>query len=539
MVWLQKDLRISDNPALCKACELADRVAIVYVWRHAAADATNSAGRGYTAGAAFEAQAVAALDWELRGRGNHLTVLVLPGASDASAAAAVAELAANVGATVVAEAPDSNRMLTLAAAMSAVGRSRAGGGGRVLRWAAFLAASMHLQPEVPQPAPTHVPPPPDGILNFGFKEGAACLVVPPHWMLRMLASWGEVSERAARRLAVEAGHAATVSKTIGEAAAVEAENGIARPSRLSPFLRFGVISAREAAALGVRRRDLLWRDWSHLCWSLVTPLRCGEPVVAPLDGCCLRSRNPGSSTDEQAGISGGRMAAHLASFDEKAAFEAWCVGATGAPIVDAGMRQLWVEGWMPRRVRLLCACCLTEGMGLDWRLGRDWFARTLIDHDPAINEMMWQNSGLVGIDPFYVSLKWEEHEGQEQDDAGSMEPNEASEGSNAVAPPCSDWAWAPYTRRWRTEEMRWPPHLRFAASQPPPPVAQVVAAAVARRHALRLEYKSCGLVGRAGVRVDHSLSPGAQSTGKVIGIGKVSLQAIAERYQKAKSVQQL
>merc|ERR1712185_388793 len=68
------------------------------------------------------------------------------------------------------------------------------------------------------------------------------------------------------------------------------------------------------------------------------------------------------------------------------AFDAWCVGRTGAPVVDAGMHQLWVEGWMPRRVRLLCACCLTEGMGLDWRRGRDWFALTLIDHDPAINE---------------------------------------------------------------------------------------------------------------------------------------------------------
>jgi deoxyribodipyrimidine photolyase len=40
----------------------------------------------------------------------------------------------------------------------------------------------------------------------------------------------------------------------------------------------------------------------------------------------------------------------------------------------------------------------SSGLGLDWRWGRDWFAYTLIDHDPAINEAMWQNAGLVGVE---------------------------------------------------------------------------------------------------------------------------------------------
>jgi len=75
--------------------------------------------------------------------------------------------------------------------------------------------------------------------------------------------------------------------------------------------------------------------------------------------------------------------------------QAWCVGRTGAPLVDAGMRQLWATGWMPRRVRLLCASCLVEGLGLDWRMGEAWFAYTLTDHDYAINACMWQNAGLV------------------------------------------------------------------------------------------------------------------------------------------------
>ena len=91
--------------------------------------------------------------------------------------------------------------------------------------------------------------------------------------------------------------------------------------------------------------------------------------------------------------------ASLLGLSDADAFEAWCVGRTGAPLVDAGMVQLWSTGWIPRRVRLLCAACLVEGLGLDWRLGRDWFAYTLTDHDYAINETMWQNAGLVGSEP--------------------------------------------------------------------------------------------------------------------------------------------
>jgi len=35
------------------------------------------------------------------------------------------------------------------------------------------------------------------------------------------------------------------------------------------------------------------------------------------------------------------------------AFEAWCQGRTGYPIIDAGMRQLQAEAWMHNRVRML------------------------------------------------------------------------------------------------------------------------------------------------------------------------------------------
>jgi deoxyribodipyrimidine photo-lyase len=39
---------------------------------------------------------------------------------------------------------------------------------------------------------------------------------------------------------------------------------------------------------------------------------------------------------------------------------AWQRGATGIPIVDAGMRELWRTGWMHNRVRMIVASLLTK-----------------------------------------------------------------------------------------------------------------------------------------------------------------------------------
>jgi len=182
-------------------------------------------------------------------------------------------------------------------------------------------------------------------------------------------------------------------------------------TRLSPYLRWGVISPRQAyhssaqqPARGVRTRDLLWRDWSHMCHRTVQPLRQGRPVLPYLDGCC---HGPCSDNNNHNHHNNKDDAPPLADKDPSLLFASWCLGRTGYPLVDAGMKQLWHQGWMPRRIRLLAACCLVEGLGLDWRRGRDWFEYTLIDHDPAINELMWQNAGYCGIDLFYRGLSWE------------------------------------------------------------------------------------------------------------------------------------
>ena len=61
------------------------------------------------------------------------------------------------------------------------------------------------------------------------------------------------------------------------------------------------------------------------------------------------------------------------------------------------MRELWETGWMQQNVRMICAAFLVEFLGMNWVHGRRWFDATLVDADPAINAMMWQNAGRSTI----------------------------------------------------------------------------------------------------------------------------------------------
>lgn len=85
------------------------------------------------------------------------------------------------------------------------------------------------------------------------------------------------------------------------------------------------------------------------------------------------------------------------------AAERWRYGETGVEIVDAAMRELYVTGHMHNRARMLVASYLTKHLMVDWRIGRDWFAETLVDWDPASNAMGWQWVAGSGPDaaPFF------------------------------------------------------------------------------------------------------------------------------------------
>ena len=77
---------------------------------------------------------------------------------------------------------------------------------------------------------------------------------------------------------------------------------------------------------------------------------------------------------------------------------AWQQGRTGIPLVDAGMREMYVTGRMHNRARMIVASYLTKHLLTDWKIGMRWFEDCLIDWDPASNAMGWQWSAGSGPD---------------------------------------------------------------------------------------------------------------------------------------------
>ncbi|MBT0994176.1 DNA photolyase family protein [Cellulomonas sp. DKR-3] len=81
-----------------------------------------------------------------------------------------------------------------------------------------------------------------------------------------------------------------------------------------------------------------------------------------------------------------------------AAFEAWCAGRTGYPLVDAGMRQLLATGWMHNRVRMVVASFLVKDLHVPWQRGAEHFLAHLVDGDVAQNQLNWQWVAGTGRD---------------------------------------------------------------------------------------------------------------------------------------------
>lgn len=78
--------------------------------------------------------------------------------------------------------------------------------------------------------------------------------------------------------------------------------------------------------------------------------------------------------------------------------EAWCSGNTGYPIVDAGMRELNATGLMHNRVRMITASFLVKHLLIDWRVGEAYFAEKLLDYDLSSNNGNWQWAASSGCD---------------------------------------------------------------------------------------------------------------------------------------------
>jgi len=156
-------------------------------------------------------------------------------------------------------------------------------------------------------------------------------------------------------------------------------------SRLSPYLKLGVLHPRTLLADLAGRREkgarvfeteLAWREfYADVLWH--------HPASAWHD---LRPELRGLRYD-----------------DAGERFDAWRAGRTGFPIVDAGMRQLLSDGWMHNRTRMITASFLTKDLHVWWGVGARHFLDHLVDGDIASNNHGWQWVAGTGTDasPYY------------------------------------------------------------------------------------------------------------------------------------------
>ena len=77
--------------------------------------------------------------------------------------------------------------------------------------------------------------------------------------------------------------------------------------------------------------------------------------------------------------------------------QAWKDGMTGYPLVDANMRELAATGFMSNRGRQNVCSFFTIDMNMDWRYGADYFEETLLDYDVHSNWGNWcSGAGMTG-----------------------------------------------------------------------------------------------------------------------------------------------
>lgn len=83
---------------------------------------------------------------------------------------------------------------------------------------------------------------------------------------------------------------------------------------------------------------------------------------------------------------------------------AWKKGRTGFPIVDAGIKELLISGYMHNRSRLISSSFLIKLCLVDWRIGEKFFAQKLTDYDPIQNNGGWQfhHGGASNADYFRI-----------------------------------------------------------------------------------------------------------------------------------------
>ena len=382
--WVRRDLRLHDNQALDFARSQFEQIIPTFILDPKLL-ASRWAGEARTA---FLFGGLRALDAALRARGSSLVVRAGDPAEE------LARLAAESGAGLVAAERDHSPYATA--------RDARVEGLLPVHWAEGVTArplAAGLK-EDGKPYTVYTPyskkwlshgplrraellPAPERIAT---PTGLASLEIPAAPILPEGIPFVPGEEEARRRLAAFVGGGSDAP--IYRYAAQRDRPDLDGTSQLSPYLRFGMVSARAAAlaayaaldvapdeaarrSAGTWLNELIWRDFYVTILDRFPHVRRG-------------AFRPAYDA--------------IAWEDDERGFAAWCAGRTGYPIVDAAMRQLRATGWMHNRARMIAASFLVKDLLVDWRRGEEWFMQQLVDGDPAANNGGWQWSAGTGTD---------------------------------------------------------------------------------------------------------------------------------------------
>ena len=383
IVWLRRDLRLADQPALLAACASGAPVIPVYVLddetpRHRA---MGGASRWWLH------HSLASLDAGLCARGSRL--ILRRGSCDAVLSA----LARATGAQAIhalhhhepwwrnterAVAKALNLHLHHGNYLAPPGSVLTGSGEPYKIYTPFWRSLLQrMPPPKPVSAPKEIPAPDAWPASDSLADWQ---LVPtrPDWAGGLREEWTPGEVGAKERLSDFADHA----RRYGEERNLPSVEG---SSRLSPHLHFGEISPAmvwhavtdAGGSVDVFLGELGWRDYA-------------QNVIVQFPDY------PARNYREQFDAFAWRDPDH--DPDAAADLKAWQKGLTGYPIVDAGMRQLWATGWMHNRVRMIAASFLIKHLLIDWRHGERWFWDTLVDADYASNGVNWQWVAGTGVD---------------------------------------------------------------------------------------------------------------------------------------------
>jgi deoxyribodipyrimidine photo-lyase len=362
-LWFRRDLRLSDHPALIDACRQYDRVVPLFVWDPALLRRAGPARVAFLAGCVERLRD--SLGGELVVRRGQAVAEVTAVARECDAGAVF--VSADYGPYGV------RRDRTVAEALTGDGRDfRAVGspyavdpgrlftaGDRPFRvFTPFFRAWSHQGWDRPRRRPSLT-----GICDAGLSSHRDPDLPP------VGAALPEPGEGAARRRL----HS-FVRRGLDRYLAERDRPDLLSTSRLSPYLRFGCLHPRQLLARLEPFHPHHERFAAELCWR-----EFYADVLFHRPDAASRPLRPGW---QRMDVDEGALA------DQR--FDAWAQGLTGYPIVDAGMRQLLAEAWMPNRVRLIVASFLVKDLHIDWTRGARWFMERLVDADLASNQLNWQ-----------------------------------------------------------------------------------------------------------------------------------------------------